>query len=570
MGAWAVASPTAAKLDGDKNHILLGTSMGLVYALEVQWHASKWIAQMRHPVERKIIVEDVVGDTKLEVFVVDSGGDVACLDADGKVLWARKLLREEELNSLGIFVHGTSEMSLGAVDATDLAIVLLARIVTTEHHHKGRPDKLTTVEHRLYAIDAATGSALPHFPISYDSIQNKLSESTLPQPLLIDLHEDQSYWLERGSQDFDAIRILNARASREEYTKESGPRPHGGTGRGLHIVQPVGSTINIIEGSTSCEQRLDLGDTIPSMVQADDIHGTGGVDLGACVSLSYLLRYFNIIPSSYTRFYEVVTTVRGEIITLESDSVPFHPLNTHSAGAARSPGSNSQAHGFSASQGIFVHPISRQYRDVLGVYLPVTFEIFDRRPNINNEDDKQIYEVEIRAGMSAKRTVFSKTYNSVGVYTEKVQIQVRVYRFAPVVGFILTSTVSSMAQGITLSPYACGRLMASYTRIHSIWDGTSITWVICGSLCTYLCFYLPHCYFRRRLRWIGRTTTTIQAREGGYLGVGQDSRPEMGHSLYDAKDRYSLLIISLASPLGTTEQNRTIEHIFNISNASRV
>jgi len=66
---------------------------------------------------------------------------------------------------------------------------------------------------------------------------------------------------------------------------------------------------------------------------------------------------------------------------------------------------------------------------VLGVYLPVTFEIFDRRPNIDKEVDKQIYAVEIRAGMSAKRTVFSKTYNSVGVYTEKVQIQVRVNLF---------------------------------------------------------------------------------------------------------------------------------------------
>ncbi|EJK59276.1 hypothetical protein THAOC_20524, partial [Thalassiosira oceanica] len=222
----------------------------------------------------------------------------------------------------------------------------------------------------------------------------------------------------------------------EEYTKESAPQPHGGTGRGLHIVQPVGSTINIIEGSTSCEQRLDLGDTIPSMVQADDIHGTGGVDLGAwCVSSSHLLQFFIIFPSADVRFCEVVTTAQGEIITLESDSVPFHPLNTHSAGAARSPGSNSQSHGFSASQGIFVHPISRQYRDVLGVYLPVTFEIFDRRPNIDKEVDKQLYAVEIRAGMSAKRTVFSKTYNSVGVYTEKVQIQVSV-NYAPGVGFV--------------------------------------------------------------------------------------------------------------------------------------
>merc|ERR1712029_249529 len=129
-------------------------------------------------------------------------------------------------------------------------------------------------------------------------------------------------------------------------------RPHGGSGRGLHIVQPLGSLLHIIEGSTLCEQTVDVGDSIQCMVQADDVHGTGGLDL-------------------------VVTTSAGEILTLESDVVPYHPLNVWSAGVARSPGSgNAQAHGFSSSQGIFVHPISRQFRDILCIYVPITFEIF--------------------------------------------------------------------------------------------------------------------------------------------------------------------------------------------------
>jgi len=145
---------------------------------------------------------------------------------------------------------------------------------------------------------------------------------------------------------------------------------------------------------------IDVGDAIPSMVQADDVHGTGGLDL-------------------------VVTTSKGEILTLESDVVPYHPLNVWSAGVARAPGSsNAQAHGFSSTQGIFVHPISRQFRDILGIYVPITFEIFDRRPSVGNGDSKskQVYQVEVRAGMSVKRIVLQHTYNEPGVYTERISI----------------------------------------------------------------------------------------------------------------------------------------------------
>lgn len=225
--------------------------------------------------------------------------------------------------------------------------------------------------------------------------------SSIPQPLLIDLHEDQHHWLDQihglSDEDIDKIHAINVQASQQSNNDEF-PRPHGGSGRGLHVVQPLGSTLHIIEGATSCEQTIDVGDSIPSMVQADDVHGTGGLDL-------------------------VVTTSQGEILTLESDVVPYHPLNVWSAGVARAPGSsNAQAHGFSSTQGIFVHPISRQFRDILGIYVPITFEIFDRRPNIENEENRRQYQVDVRAGMSVKRTIFSHTYTAPGVYTERIQI----------------------------------------------------------------------------------------------------------------------------------------------------
>lgn len=413
MGAWALATPVVAKLEGsDTTNVIVGTSMGLVYVLEVSRYNSKagWPVQMRHPVEQKVVVEDVVGNTNLEVFVVDAGGDLACLNADGTVLWARNLLRDDEAlsgNDVARVVRGTSPMSLGDVDGTGrLAIVLLARIATTDRQHVSKPDKQDAVEYRLYAVDAATGIDLQHFPIAVEGGSGVSHTASIPQPLLIDLHEDQHHWLDRirgmSGDEIDKVRAINSEASKPYHGADdsSKPRPHGGSGRGLHVVQPLGSMLHIIEGSTSCEQMIDVGDAIPSMVQADDVHGTGGLDL-------------------------VVTTSKGEILTLESDVVPYHPLNVWSAGVARAPGSsNAQAHGFSSTQGIFVHPISRQFRDILGIYVPITFEIFDRRPSVGNGDSKskQVYQVEVRAGMSVKRIVLQHTYNEPGVYTERISI----------------------------------------------------------------------------------------------------------------------------------------------------
>lgn len=410
MGAWALATPIAVKLDGgDKNHIILGTSMGLVYALEAQWHGIKsgWPIQMRHPVEQKVLVEDVVGNTNLEVFVVSTGGDLVSLNADGGVLWARNLLTAEETafgEAKALIVRGTSPMSMGDIDGTGrLAIVVVATVAFTEQQHLHRPDKHEVLEHRLYAIDAVTGDDLEHFPIILNKGGGEKTPPATPQPLLIDLHEDQRHWLDQihglSSDNIDEIRQINRRAAlRPDINGSQQPRPHGGAGRGLHVVQPLGSTLYIIEGSTACSQTVDVGESIPSMVQADDVHGTGGLDL-------------------------VVTTARGEILTLESDTVSYHSMNVWNAGVTRAPGSsNAQAHGFSSTQGIFVHPMSRVWRDVLGVYIPITFEIFDRRPNIANEPNRQVYEVEVRAGMSAKRTIFLRSYNATGTYTERVQI----------------------------------------------------------------------------------------------------------------------------------------------------
>jgi len=232
---------------------------------------------------------------------------------------------------------------------------------------------------------------------------------SLPEPLLVDLHEYQGSWADkihpfrkktstnhpqskiRSELDFAPFRKLKNNKKKV---------PHGGVGKGLHIVQPLETKLFIIEGSTGCTQTMDMGDEISVMVQVDDVHGNGNLDL-------------------------VVTTKSGEIMTLEvSDKVPYHPLNVWNHGSSRSrQGGNKMVHGYSASSGIFVHSKSRQYnRDVLGLFVDVTFEIFDAWPNIDHEPEHQKYYVEVKERTSTSRSFLQKMYNATGVYSEQIYI----------------------------------------------------------------------------------------------------------------------------------------------------
>lgn len=119
----------------------------------------------------------------------------------------------------------------------DLAIVLLAKVVTTDRQHVDRPEHHKVFEYRLYAINAVTSDDLPHFPISLGSGTSVQSSHSMPQPLLIDLHEDQRHWLDQihglSDEDKEAIKSINRNAAKQ-YDSSS-PRSHGGSGRGLHI-----------------------------------------------------------------------------------------------------------------------------------------------------------------------------------------------------------------------------------------------------------------------------------------------------------------------------------------------
>ncbi len=390
IGAFSLSPPTVADIDGNGDEeVILGTSMGMLYCLHARhmYNADGWPIQLPNPIESRILVEDVLGNTNLEIFVLDAAANVYCFDSKGMILWRRDLMSSVSPQSE---IRGLSPMTMGDVDGDGLLdIVLSVKFMTSSG------EWVTFV----VAISAVTGEDIKNFPTEFDAplLLDDGSGSVellqkLPQPLLIDLHANQEHWKDYINRNGTA---WNPR-SRGEGQKPSSTTPQGGSAPGLHIVQPVGSSLKIIEGGSGCTQTIAIGEEITSMVQADDVHGTNSIDL-------------------------VVTTRAGDIVTLESPAVPYHPLNVWNSGEVRGR-RNSFAQGFSASQGIFVHEMSRQYRDIFGVYVPITFQIFDNRPNILNEPDKRLYHVEIRDGTSAKRAILRKTYTEAGVYTERLYI----------------------------------------------------------------------------------------------------------------------------------------------------
>jgi hypothetical protein len=380
MGAFALSKPAVADIDGDgKLEVLIGTSMGIVYAFDCTHMTMKnnWPIQMPYAVESPIVVEDVAANTKLETFVADIGGNVACFDEDANKVWHRDL--REAVSDGPSTVRASSPMTLGDVDGDGVLDV----VVSLQVLHEGNQKETIYV----FAINAANGGDLPNFPVAFDthpSQQSKLGENwvheQLPGLLLVDLHGDQSHIQAYIRREKDA-RIRSSVA--------------GGNALGLHIVFPIGETLYMIEAGSGCIQNFGVGEEMVAMVQVDDVHGSNNLDL-------------------------VVSTTAGNIITFES-SAPYHPLNVWNNGEIRGR-LNNYAHGFSASQGIFVHAVSREYRDIFGVFVPVTFEIFDKRPNIENEPDKKVYTVEIRDGTSSKRAIWRSVYNTTGVYTERLYI----------------------------------------------------------------------------------------------------------------------------------------------------
>ena len=487
MAAFALSPPTVADINGNGDEdVLLGTSMGIIYCLHARhmYATEGWPVQVPHPVESRILVEDVMGDTNLEVFVMDTGGNVYCFDATGRLLWNRDTLNSvEETKSRRDIdteesqqseIRGLSTMTMGDVNGDGVIdIVFAMKLVSSSGGWKTL----------IFAISSTNGNDISNFPMEFvspllmddGSGQSSITQK-LPQPLLIDLHADQLHWsayLYRNGTTWN-------HPAKPADQKPDKP-PNGGTAPGLHIVQPIGSNLYVVEGGSGCAQQISIGEEVSAMVQADDVHGTGNLDL-------------------------VVSTMSGNIVTLESPGVPYHPLNVWNSGEVRGR-RNSFVQGFTASQGIFVHDRSRQYRDIFGVYVPVTFEIFDNRPNIVNEPDKRVYVVEIRDGTSSKRTKFRKVYNEVGVFTENLYID-----YGP--GYYTLSVLLKTTHGVIYED-----IFHLGYNVHYMDGYATLLWL---PLCL-AAFFIVVCS-RKKANWDDEDADVLaRGRSQGILGSNSDS-----------------------------------------------
>ena len=145
---------------------------------------------------------------------------------------------------------------------------------------------------------------------SFDESEVRIDEGEdgidgLPRYLTLSDHTGQGVIDSDVQEDYDEVgdgfwkSVLNLNGTKGSESKSKGTKdpPHGGIAKGLHVVQPIGSDVFIIEAGSGCIQTIAIGDEVMAMVQADDVHGTNRLDL-------------------------VISTASGNIVTLESPAVP--------------------------------------------------------------------------------------------------------------------------------------------------------------------------------------------------------------------------------------------------------
>jgi len=192
-----------------------------------------------------------------------------------------------------------------------------------------------TTEGHIFAVNGRDGSTFPIFPI-------KLRGRLQSPPLLVKLNQASN---------------------------------------SLHIVvSAYDGHLYLIDGSSGCFEKIDIGESSYSMVLADDINGNGKMDL-------------------------IVTARSGSVYVLETEA-PYHPLRSWTS---QFQGRN----GFTVRdkyQGVFVTESTRTHRDITGATFTVQFEIIDSRSHTS-----ATYDVKFSIGGDV---LLKKQYILPGLYTE--------------------------------------------------------------------------------------------------------------------------------------------------------
>merc|ERR1712218_254822 len=133
IGAFALSPPSVADIDGNGDEdIIMGASMGIIYCLHARHMCNRegWPVQIQNPIESRILLEDVLGDTNLEIFVLDTAGNIYCFNAKGEIIWRRDLISSIAPEAE---IRGISPMTMGDVDGDGmLDLVVSIKLVSTK------------------------------------------------------------------------------------------------------------------------------------------------------------------------------------------------------------------------------------------------------------------------------------------------------------------------------------------------------------------------------------------------------------------------------------------------------
>lgn len=137
--AYNLFTPSVADLDseGGALEIVMGTSAGRVYVFDYKGGYRKGWPVTVNSVHGQITVADITGDDRLDMVVMDTGGNVLCLGTDGDTLW------ESEIT--GTSSPGSRLYDLNEDSSLDVII--------------------TTNDGNIFALDGRNGSILPGWPV---------------------------------------------------------------------------------------------------------------------------------------------------------------------------------------------------------------------------------------------------------------------------------------------------------------------------------------------------------------------------------------------------------------------